>query len=272
MTMGRREYQNENCFSHLAKEVTTLRHELSAQKSHFEHTIDRQTEEIRTLYDKINSEKIQTGKLVSQLSLQKSNFESTADSQAEENRKLCEENLKIRQRLEVVELCAEFSLREPPEWQQMCNMKNGQCNVLEVCQPHLNNLNFAQSAHALTRTRSTFKILVLSCPAYIGLSWIGLTRKGYFSDWLDDKKTRMQQLEDIHTRVDRDYHCLFEPELQNGDFIECGIEFPNDSHSTHVYISVNQKLISKETHDIPDNGFFPTLIFGSCVKIRYFQE
>lgn len=64
---------------------------------------------------------------------------------------------------------------------------------------------------------------------------------------MDDRKTRMQQLEDTHTRVDSDYHFLFEPELR--DVIECGIEFPaipNDSnHSAHVYISVNGKLISK---------------------------
>lgn len=108
----------------------------------------------------------------STLSQQKSKFESTVDSQAEENSKLFERNFKIRQRLEVVELCADFSLPKPPEWQQMCNIRNGPYHVLEVYQryyqPHLNNLNFAQSDLALTRTKSNFKIHVLSSP----LDWI----------------------------------------------------------------------------------------------------
>lgn len=100
-------------------------------------------------------------------------------------------------------MCSDFSLCDMPEWQQMYNMKNGPQNVLEVNEPYLNSLNFVQSAHDLTRTRPRFKIHFLSYSLY-RRSWIGLTRRGYFSEWLNEQKTR-------------DYHCLFEPELATGD-------------------------------------------------------
>ncbi len=245
--MTRREFKNENCFSHLGREVTTLRHELSA--------------------------------LEAQLSEQKRKFESKVDIQAEEIRQLVEENLKSRQRLEIVELCSDIPICKP-KWQQIHNMQNGPQNVLEVVQPYSGGICFVQSANALTRTRPSFKVHFLDSPAKY-LPWIGLTRREYFSELhLNKDKSVDEQIIDIHYRIDA-YHCLFQPSLQNGDVIECGIEFNEDSlgnllRSSGFYcahLSVNGNLIKKKTFKMPPDGVFPTIIFRSSdFKIRYLQK
>ncbi|XP_037027733.1 E3 ubiquitin-protein ligase NRDP1-like isoform X2 [Bradysia coprophila] len=58
---------------------------------------------------------------------------------------------------------------------------------------------------------------------------------------------------------------------KNGDIIECGVLFQNNSLNDdfvtgEVYFSINRKTVTKKKMKIPHDGFFPTIRMGSFSK------
>lgn len=209
LDMTRQQYQENNCFSHLANEVKALRHEFS--------------NELRFIL-----------------------------------------------------------LSDPPQWQVIQNMITN-IHKLQVGS-QVGGLSYAQSAHALTPTKSVFKIYYSTVEECVNINtniYVGLTLEGYFRESMfASKKTNEQRLNDLRNSVDKDKHFLHCLKCQIGDVIECRIAFPLDfkvitndgNHSAPVYLYVNQNLIFKKVFEIPINGFFPTIILTGNSVVRYYQK
>lgn len=259
--MARREYQVENCFSHLAKEVTKLRQELCEQKIVFERTVKNLADQLYFFVSEPpewqHIQNIDTNGNELKVAIQNN---STVDykfailhpsARRSGYRQSAFGRSDFAQRAQSAEVFPEFD------------------QSAEVF-PEFNQSAFVQSTHALEPTRSHFRILISSVHAEFQ---IGLTRKGYFR-----RMSHLRVTEQAKTRLDDiTNNYLDHLECKNGDVIECGIEFPNNfsndgNQSVQVYLIENQKLISNAAYVIPKGGFYPTIILKDQSVVRYCQK
>lgn len=255
MKITRREYEINNCFSHLANRVSAqekeneklrhdlheqLKHKLYDQKEQFKQILTCQQEEITKLNNEVSRQRSQL-----------EHFESTMSYQQHQTERLMGKS-KILLKFQVCR-----------------NVKIEESNILKVVDPL--RFGFVKAEYPLEPTSGFFKVHILGIDnEYTAANSIGLNSE----NWLLPISISYRGNGSLHVN-----RMTFndKPKWNVGDIIECGIKFRknfmnNGNHSETVYISQNEKIIFQQSFTIPQDGVFPIIhLCGTDSSLRYYQ-
>lgn len=244
MKMTRREYEVNNCFTHLLNIV-------NCQKDDFQNTIVRQKEQIAKLSDEVSQQRAELAKLNDEV--------CRLRGQAKYSN-----NVSSNQQWELPKLFDKSKI-STPKWQVCLNLKNLKTYFHQEILEFGGNSGtaFAQLFHSLEQSYPHFKIKLLNEGAHNSIA-IGLTRKGhptYEAPGNYDHSIGYRCSGEVFVnkkcqKVGQEWKC--------GDVIECGIIFPSNftycgNNRIEFYFSINEQLVMKNVFEMPQDGFFPTI-------------